>query len=78
MQLQVKIQPNAKKNAIVGPLSDGTIKIKIASPPLDGRANKSLIEFLAKEYNVPKTQIAIIKGEKSKNKIIEINKKVPV
>lgn len=73
MQLKVKIQPNAKKNAIVGPLADGTIKIKIASPPLDGRANEELIKFLSREYQVPRSQIQILQGTKSKIKLIKIS-----
>ena len=70
MIISAKIIPNAKKNTIK---KDGDIlKIYVTTPPEDGRANKALIDFLAKEYKVSKSKIRIVKGEKSRNKIIEI------
>ena len=48
-------------------------KVYLTAPPVDGKANQALIKFLAKHYNVSKSSIEIIKGEKSRNKIIEIN-----
>lgn len=64
----LKISPNSKKNEIIK--SDSEVKIKIASQPVDGKANKTLIEFLSKEFKIPKTSIKIIKGETSKDKTI--------
>jgi len=64
----IKISPNAKKNEIV---KDGAlIKVKIAAQPVDGKANKTLIEFLSKTFKIPKTSIQILKGETSKEKTI--------
>lgn len=74
MIIKVKIQPNAKKNEICGELPDGTTKIKIAAPATEGRANTKLIEFLSGEYGVPKSQIEIIKGQKSHLKQIKISR----
>lgn len=66
--INIKISPNAKKNEII---KDGeTIKIKITAQPIDGKANKALIEFLAKNFKIPKTSIKILKGETSKEKTI--------
>ena len=72
MTLKVKITPNAHKNQIIGWLNE-TLKIKIAAPPQKGKANKELIKFLAKEWNVSKTDIQIVRGFKSSIKILEIN-----
>lgn len=47
-------------------------KVYITAPPEDGKANKKLIELLAQYFKVPKSQIRIVKGEMSRNKIIEI------
>ena len=64
----IKISPNAKKNEIIK--TDSDIKIKITAQPIDGKANKCLIEFLSKKFKIPKTSINILKGETSKDKTI--------
>ncbi len=64
----IKISPNAKKNEIIK--SENEIKIKITAQPIDGKANKALIEFLSKKFKIPKTSIQIIKGETSKEKTV--------
>lgn len=64
----IKISPNAKKNEIIK--TDTELKIKITAQPIDGKANKALIEFLSKTFKIPKTSISIIKGEISKEKTI--------
>lgn len=66
--LQLKISPNASKNAI---LKDDTgIKIKLTAQPIEGKANKALVEFLSKQLKIPKTSIEILRGEASKDKIL--------
>ena len=67
--VNIKISPNAKKNEIIK-TSEG-IKIKINAMPIDGKANKVLIEFLSKQFKIPKTFIKIINGETSKDKTIQ-------
>lgn len=56
----------------MGKMEDGTLKVKLMSPPVDGAANVALIKILAQHFQVKKSQIKIIQGEKSQNKIIEI------
>ena len=66
--VNLRISPNAKKNEII---KDGDIiKVKITALPIDGKANKALVEFLAKNFKIPKTSIEILKGETSKEKTI--------
>lgn len=68
--VNLKISPNASKNDI---LSDETgIKIKLTAQPIEGKANKALIEFLSKKFKIPKTSIEILKGETSKDKTLLI------
>ena len=69
--ITVRVSPNSKKNEIIK-TTDG-IKIKIASQPVDGKANKSVIEFLSKLFKVPKSNFEIVKGQSSKDKTIFIN-----
>lgn len=68
--LRLKISPNASKNEIIRS-SDG-IKIKITAQPIDGKANKCLVEFISKKYKIPKSSIEIVRGETSKEKTILI------
>lgn len=68
--LQIRISPNASKNEII--ITDDVVKVKITAQPIDGKANKALIEFLSKQFKVPKTSIEIIKGETSKDKTLLI------
>ena len=64
----IKISPNSKTNEIIK--TQNETKIKITAQPIDGKANKSLVEFLSKQFKIPKTFIKIIKGETSKEKTI--------
>ncbi len=72
MKYRIKITPRSSKNEIVGKLPDGTLKIKLKAPPVDGEANAELIKFLSKEWGVPKSSIKIVKGLTSKTKLIEV------
>ena len=68
--LNLKISPNASKNAI---LKDETgVKVKLTAQPIEGKANKALVEFLSKQLKIPKTSIEILKGETSKDKTLLI------
>ena len=68
LMVTFKIVPNSSKNEIIK--TDATIKIKITAQPVDGKANKALIEFLSKQFKIPKTSIEILRGETSKEKTI--------
>lgn len=72
LRFKVKIHAGAKKSAIEGILQDN-LKIKIAAPAVDGKANKELIAFLAHVLNCKKSQIEIVQGELSNIKLIEIS-----
>lgn len=69
--LTLRISPNASKNEIIK--TPEGIKIKITAQPIDGKANKALVEFLAKQFKVPKSYFEIIRGETSKDKSVLIN-----
>lgn len=72
MQRQVKVKPNSKKQSIEES-TDGSLTVHLKSPPVDGKANKELIELLAAKFNVSKSQIRIKSGLSSRNKLIEID-----
>lgn len=66
-----RVVPRASKSEIVGEM-DGALKIRIASPPVDGAANAELIKLLAKTFEVSKSDIEITGGHASKTKQIKI------
>ena len=65
----VKVQPRARRNAVVGELG-GVLKIALIAPPVDGRANEACIEFLADLFHVRRAALAIVSGENSRSKVI--------
>jgi uncharacterized protein len=67
----VKVQPRAKKNAIVGELGDA-LKISLTAPPVEGRANEVCVEFLATLLEVPRSSVSIASGETSRRKVIRV------
>ena len=72
MRLNIKVIPKSSLNKVIR-LSETELKVKLTSPPVDGEANKKLIEILSKEYSVAKSKIRIVKGEASKSKIVDID-----
>lgn len=68
--VNIKVVPNAKKNEVIQEVDH--LKIKVNAPPVEGKANKVLIEVLAEYFNVKKSAIRIIKGEKSRDKVVMI------
>lgn len=77
LTLAIKVQPNATRTEFSGWLDDGTLKVRIQSPPQDGKANKALLQFLAKETGVSKNQISILRGETSRQKVIAFRELSP-
>lgn len=72
MVVNIKVEPRSSKSGIAGYYRDG-LKVKLNSPPLEGKANKELIEILSREFKISKKDIEIIRGEKSKNKVVRLN-----
>lgn len=60
------------KNEIYGILDDGTVKIRLTAPPVEGKANKELIKFLSKILDVPVSSIEIIAGQTGHDKIVSV------
>ncbi|MCK5262622.1 MAG: YggU family protein [Gammaproteobacteria bacterium] len=71
--LNVRVQPRAASDAFAEH-NDDYIKIRITAPPIDGKANKHLIAFLAKTFKVAKSSIKLLAGETCRNKRLLIPK----
>jgi uncharacterized protein (TIGR00251 family) len=67
----VKVQPRARRNAIVGELGDA-LKVALTAPPVDGKANEACIEFFADALNLARSSITIAAGQTSRNKVIRV------
>ena len=65
--LSVYVQPKASRNKIAGLYGDA-VKISIAAPPVDGMANETLIRFLAKLCNLPRSAVTLEAGQQSRSK----------
>jgi uncharacterized protein len=72
MKLKVTVKPNARKNEVIRN-ADGSLLIRVAVPPVEGKANEKVIEVLSEYLNKPKRSLSIVSGFKGKNKLIEVD-----
>lgn len=73
MVLNIRVQPRASQDEIVGPYGTDSLKIRIMAPPVDGKANEHLIKFLAKSFGVAKGQVTLISGTSGRDKRLAVN-----
>lgn len=73
MRVVVRVVAGASKNEIVGTMADGSLKIKVMAPPVDGKANEAVRELLSDHFHCPKKQITIVSGQTYSKKIIDIS-----
>lgn len=72
--LNIKAHPNSRETTIREILNNQTMKVDIKAPPIKGKANQELINFLAMEFKVNKNNVKIISGIKDRNKLVKIIK----
>jgi uncharacterized protein (TIGR00251 family) len=70
--LRLRVIPGARRDEIAGWYGDA-VKVRCQAPALDGRANESVIEFLAERLRVKRSDIELVHGERSRSKVIEVN-----
>lgn len=70
--LTIRVTPRARKSEIGGVLADGTLRIRVQQPPVEGKANRALLEFLSDLLGVRKSRIEIVAGEHGLDKIVSI------
>jgi hypothetical protein len=70
--LAVRVTPRSSKNEISEVLSDGTVKVRLTAPPVEGKANAALVAFLAEVIGVPASSIEIVAGETGRDKLVSI------
>jgi uncharacterized protein (TIGR00251 family) len=71
LTLTLHIQPGAKKTEVAGEHGDA-LKIRLAAPPVDGKANAALLAFVAEELGVAKSAVTLKSGQTSRRKVVEV------
>ncbi len=71
LTLTLHIQPGAKRSEIAG-LHGDALKIRLAAPPIEGRANEALLKFIALLFDVPVRQVELKQGGQSRHKVIQV------
>lgn len=70
--LTLHIQPGAKRSEIAG-LHGEALKIRLAAPPIEGRANDALLRFIAETFGVPLRQVELRQGSQSRHKVVAVS-----
>jgi uncharacterized protein (TIGR00251 family) len=72
VQFAVRVIPGASKNEVAG-IQDGALKIKLTAPPVEGKANRACVDFLARLLGMRRSALAIASGEKSRKKTVAVD-----
>jgi hypothetical protein len=70
--LAVRVTPRASRNEIFGVLNDGTVKIHLTAPPVEGQANEALLNFLSEVLGVPVSRLDIVAGKTGRDKLVSV------
>jgi uncharacterized protein len=70
--LSLHVQPGAKQTSIAG-LHGDALKIRLAAPPIEGRANEALLRYIADFFQVPLRNVELVKGEQSRQKRVAVH-----
>lgn len=69
--LEVHVQPRASRNELAG-LHEGVLKVRLTAPPVEGEANRECMKLIGKVLGVPRSDIDIVRGGKSRRKTVSI------
>jgi len=70
--LAVRVTPRASKDEIVEVLSDGTVKVHLTAPPVEGKANEALVKFMSEVLEVAPSRIEVVAGANGRDKLISV------
>lgn len=69
--ISLRVSPRASRNEVTG-ITEGVLYVRIAAPPVSGKANYELIKFLSDRLGIPKDHLSLIRGHNARNKVIAI------
>jgi uncharacterized protein (TIGR00251 family) len=72
-RLKLRVAPGAKSSGWSGELPDGRWKVKIAAPPIEGRANEELVRFIADSLELPRRSVRLAHGAGGRDKVVEVD-----
>lgn len=72
IELRVRVQPRASRNAILGP-HDGATRIALTAPPVEGAANAALLTYLAEMFGVSKRSVTLVRGQTARAKMVRVD-----
>ncbi len=68
--LNLRVSPGAKRTSIEGPYGENALKLRVAAPPVDGKANAEVERFLAESFGVSRSDVTVIRGSSSRDKVV--------
>lgn len=71
IRIPVQVVLRASRTGIDGEV-EGALRVRLAAPPVEGAANRELLEYLAKQLRLPKSNLTLISGERSKRKTVRV------
>ena len=71
MELRVRVTARASRDELAG-LRDGVLHVRVTAPPVDGRANQAVCKLIARAVGVGKTSVSVIRGERSRDKVVQV------
>ena len=71
-RIELRVTPRARRNALGGFDAEGRLSVRLAAPPVEGRANAALVAFLAEILGIPGRRITIVRGETARVKLVEV------
>lgn len=74
--LALRVQPKAKRNAVLGEQA-GALKVSVTAPPEDGRANEAVLELLRDELDLRRAQVELLSGHTNRNKVVLVRGVTP-
>jgi uncharacterized protein len=71
--LNLRVLPGARRSSIEGPYGESALKLKVAAPPVGGKANTEAERFLAELLGIPRSDVTVVRGTSSRDKVILIH-----
>ena len=71
-RITVRVQPRASADSVLGFMADGTLRLRVTAPPVDGAANEAVCRLLAKALGVPRSGVRVTQGKTGRRKVIQV------
>jgi len=72
VKLALRVQPNARRTALLMRMSSGEWKVAVSAPPADGRANDAVVELVSDLLGVKRSQVTLVRGASARSKVVEV------